>query len=47
MAGEASDLGPAAIHMALAEMHEQTAAKWLNLSLTPLEYSQAWRNFSR
>jgi hypothetical protein len=47
VAVDASQLGPAAIHVALAEMHEQAAATDVNQSLAPFEHSQAWDRFAR
>lgn len=47
VAADASELGPAAIHVALAEMHEQAAASDVNQSLAPLEHSRAWSKFAR
>ena len=38
--------GPTAIHVALAEMHEQAAAREVNERLTPFEESPAWRRFA-
>ena len=47
VAADASELGPAAIHVAIAEMHKQAAASVVNESLAPFEHSQAWRRFAR
>jgi hypothetical protein len=47
VAANAVDLIPAAIHVALAEMHEQAAAGDVNRSLAPFELSLAWRQFAR
>ena len=47
VATDASELGHAAIHVALAEMHEHAAASAVNESLAPFEHSQAWRRFAR
>ena len=44
---EASGPGHAAIHVALAEMHEQSVAQDVNESLAPFEHSQAWIKFAR
>ena len=42
----ATEVRPAAIHVELAEMHEQAAATDVNQSLAPFELSQAWRRFT-
>ena len=42
---EASGADHAAIHVALAEMHEQSVAGDVNQSLAPFEHSQAWTKF--
>ena len=47
VATDACEPGPTAIHVALAEMHEQAAAREVNESLAPLEDSAAWRSFTR
>ena len=47
IAAKASDLGTAAIHGELANMHEQAAASGVNQSLAPFELSEAWRRFTR
>ncbi len=43
---EASGSRHAAIHVALAEMHEQFVAGDVNQSLAPFEHSQAWTRFA-
>ncbi|MDQ3079347.1 MAG: hypothetical protein M3R03_05045 [Pseudomonadota bacterium] len=40
-------IGPAALHVELAEMHEQAAASDVNQRLAPFHYSRAWRKFAR
>jgi len=47
VAAQADELGTAAIHVALAELHEQAAARDVNQSLAPFEQSRAWRKFAR
>jgi hypothetical protein len=47
VAASTTNLGPAAIHVALAEMHEQAAAAGVNERLAPFEHSHAWRQFAR
>jgi hypothetical protein len=47
VAADSIAIGPAAIHVALAEMHEQAAATDVNQSLAPFHSSRAWRNFAR
>jgi len=47
VAVDGSEEGPAAIHVALAEMHEQAAASCVNQSLAPFEHSQAGSRFAR
>lgn len=47
VATDTSELGHAAIHVALAEMHEHAAANAVNESLAPFEHSQAWSRFAR
>ena len=47
VATDASELGHAEIHITLAEMHENAAARAVNESLAPFEHSQAWRAFAR
>lgn len=47
VAADASELRPAAIHVAIAEMHEQAAASDVNERLAPFEHSQAWSKFAR
>ncbi len=46
LATDASDVGHAAIHVTLAEMHEHAAASALNERLAPFEHSKAWRMFA-
>ena len=46
VASNASERGAGAIHVALAEMHEQAAASSVNQSLAPFEYSRAWNKFA-
>ena len=46
IAVEASGLDHAAIHVALAEMHEQVVARDVNQSLAPFEHSQTWTKFA-
>ena len=47
VATDASEPGPAAIHVSLAEMHEQAAASGVNESLALFARSQAWSRFAR
>jgi hypothetical protein len=47
VAAQSDELGAAVIHRALAELHEQAAARELNESLAPFEQSPAWRRFAR
>jgi hypothetical protein len=47
VAARSEELGTADIHIALAEMHEQAAARGLNQSLAPFEHSMAWRRFAQ
>ena len=46
VATDASQPYHAAIHVALAEMHEHAAARAVNESLAPFEHSQAWSRFA-
>lgn len=43
---EASGSGHGAIHVALAEMHEQSVARDVNESLAPFVHCQAWTKFA-
>lgn len=47
VAADSGEQGPAAIHVALAEMHEQAAASAVIQSLAPFEHSLAWSKFAR
>jgi len=47
IASEANTPGPAGIHVALAEMHEQAAAADVNQSLAPFQHPHAWNKFAR
>jgi hypothetical protein len=44
---EASGSGHGAIHVALAEMHEQSVAQDVNQSLAPFEHPEVWTKFAR
>ena len=46
IADESVDPGSAAIHQALADMHEAVRAKDINDNLSPLRRSPAWRRFA-
>jgi hypothetical protein len=47
VAGRSSNAEEAAIHLTLAEMHEQMAAGRVNRVLAPFEHSRAWEIFAR
>lgn len=47
LAADTGGDGQAAIHVALAEMHEQAAAGQVNAILAPFEQSRAWTIFTR
>lgn len=47
VASDACERVPTAIHLTLADMHEQAAAAILNQRLAPFETSPAWMRFAR
>ena len=46
-AGDSKNPGPAAIHVTLAEMHENLLAKDINDRLAPFKRSTSWRALAR